>query len=107
MEENEEGMLPEDGILLTYIFKQSQKDVEIKAVDSQKKPETKTADSIVNIPIPGDSHEISKNLRKSHETKKLVEDIAVILSTSQPVMKNKRDLGGGANGKPTGNDDHG
>ena len=65
VEEHEEGMLLEDGVLLTYVFKKSKEDVEIKAVDSPTKPETKATDSIVDIPMSNDSHKISKNLQKS------------------------------------------
>ena len=82
-------MLPEDGILVTYILKRSKEDIKIQVVDSPTKPEMKATDSIVDIPMPGDSHEISKNLQKSCETKKLVEDITVIPSMSQPVMEDK------------------
>ena len=82
-------MLPEDGILLTYVLKLSQKDSEMEAVDSPTRPETKAADYIVDIPMSDDNHKISENLQKSHEMKKLVEDSAVILSMSQPVMKNE------------------
>ena len=39
--------------------------------------------------MSGNNHEISENSQKSHETKKLVEDIAVIPSMSQPVMEDK------------------
>ena len=58
-------------------------------VDSPTRPETKAADSVVDILMPGDSHKISENSQKLRETKKVVEDILVVLSTSQPVMGNK------------------
>ena len=92
VEENEEGMLPEDGILLTYIFKRKQKDHETEAVDSPARPEVKAAEYTVDILMSGDNHRISENSQKSHEMKKLVEDIAVILLTSQPVMKDEEIL---------------
>ena len=80
-------MLLEDGILLTYILKQSQKDSNIKVVDSPTFPETKAANYIVDILMSSYNHEISENSQKSHEMEKLVEDIAVILSMSQPAME--------------------
>ena len=89
VEENEEAMLPEDGILVTYVLKRSKEDVEIQVVDSPTKPEMKATDSVVDIPMPGDSHEISENLQKLCEMKKLVEDITVIPSMSQPMMEDK------------------
>ena len=64
MEENEEGMLPEDGILLTYILKRSQEDVEMQTVYSPMNQETKATDSVVNILMSDDNHEISKNSQK-------------------------------------------
>ena len=82
-------MLPEYGILLTYILKQSQKDSKIKVVDSPTRPETKAADYVVDILMSSDNHKISENSQKLHGMKKLVEDIAVILSMSQPVMEDK------------------
>ena len=92
MEENEEAMLPEDGILLTYVLKRSQEDVEIQVVDDPIKPETKATDSVVDILMSDENHEISKNPQKSSETEKLVEDIAVIPSMSQPVIEDKEIL---------------
>ena len=92
VEENEEGMLPEDGVLLTYILKRSQEDIEIKVVDSPTKPETKAADSVVDILMPGDNLKISENSQKSCEMKKVVEDIIVVPSMSQPVMGNEEIL---------------
>ena len=89
VEENEEAMLPEDGILLTYILKRGQEDVEIQVVDDPTKPETKATDSIVDIPMSDENHKISENLQKLSETEKSVENIAVILSTSKPVMEDK------------------
>ena len=89
MEENEEGMLPEDGILLTYILKRSQEDVETQMVYSATKQEIKATDAVVDILMSDDNHKISENSQKSCETKKSVENIAVILSTSQPVMEDK------------------
>ena len=64
MEENEEGMLPEDGILLTYILKRSQEDVEMQTVYSPMNQETKATDSVVNIPMSDDNNKISKNSQK-------------------------------------------
>ena len=89
VKENKEAMLPQDGILLTYILKRSQEDVEMQMVYSPTRQETKTTDSIVDIPMSDENHEISENPQKSNETEKLVEDIAVILSMSQPVMEHK------------------
>ena len=89
MEENEGGMLPEYGILLTYILKQSQKDSKIKVVDSPTRPETKAADYVVDILMSSDNHKINENSQKLHGMKKLVEDIAVILLMSLPVMEDK------------------
>ena len=87
-------MLPEDGILLTYVLKRSQEDSEIKVVDSPTKPETRAADYVVDIPMSGDSHKIGWNSRKSYEMKKVVEDTTVIPSMSQPVMEDKEILEG-------------
>ena len=89
MEESEAGMLPEDGILLTYIWKQSQRDSETKMIDSPTRPETKAADYIVDIPMSDDNHKISENSQKSLITKKLVEDIAVTPLMSQPGMEDE------------------
>ena len=49
VEGNEEGMLPEDGILLTYIVKQNQKDSEIGAADNLTRPITKVPEYIADI----------------------------------------------------------
>ena len=54
-------MLPEDGVLLTYILKRSQEDIEIKEVDSPTRPKTKAAGSVVDILMLGDSDKISEN----------------------------------------------
>ena len=61
VEENKEGMLPEDGVLLTYILKQSQEDSRIKVVNSPTKPEVKAAEYGVDILISSDSHKIGEN----------------------------------------------
>ena len=70
-------------------MEQSQKEVEAETVDSPARPEKKTADYVVDVLMSNDKHKMSENLQKSHHTKKLVEDIVVILSMSQPVMKNE------------------
>ena len=82
-------MLPEDGILLTYVLKRSQEDVNMQTVYSPMEKETETTDSIVDIPMSEDNQRISENSQKLSEMKKLVEDIAVIPSASQPVMEDK------------------
>ena len=73
-------MLPEDGILLTYVLKQSQEDSEIEAVDSPTKPEAKAAECSV------DNHEIGENSQKSCKMMEVIED-TVVPSTSSPVVE--------------------
>ena len=58
-------------------------------LDSPARPEKKATDYIVDVRMSNDNHEMSENSQKLHDTKKLVEDIAVIPSTSQPVTRNK------------------
>ena len=95
-------MLPEDGVLLTYILKRNQEDSEIKLVDSSTKPETKVAKEDVDytsgkfqvhyeysIDILISSDEIGENSRKSCRKKEIVEDTTVILSTSSLVVEDE------------------
>ena len=49
VKENEEGMLPEDGILLTYVLKRSQEGVKMQTVDNTMKLEIRATDSVVDI----------------------------------------------------------
>ena len=70
-------------------MKRSQKDSEIEVVDSPTRPETKAGDYVIDILMSGDKYKISENSQKLHETKKLVENIAVIPLPSQPVMKHE------------------
>ena len=73
-EENKEGMIPEDSVLLTYVLRQNRKECEIKLVDSSTKSEMKVTDknvdytgekSQVDIQTFGDDHEIVENSQKS------------------------------------------
>ena len=95
-------MLPEDGVLLTYILKQNQEDSEIKLVDSSTKPETKVAKEDVDyrsgkfqvhceysVDILISSDEIGENSQKSHRKKEIVEDTTVIPSTSSLVVEDE------------------
>ena len=76
VEENEEGMLPEDGVLLTYVLKQNREDSGIKVVNSPTKPETKPAEY---------DHKIGENLRMNEG----VEDTTVVPLTSSPVVEDE------------------
>ena len=87
VEENEEAMLPEDGILLTYTEKQSWKNNEMEVGDNLIMPVTEVPEYSADIPMSRDNDEISKNSQKSQETKERIEDIAVTPSMSQPVIK--------------------
>ena len=84
VEENEEAMLPEDGILLTYVEKQSwtNKETEIAEIQTTPIAEVPECDADNWTPIPRDDDEISEKSQKSR-----VEDIAVAPSTSQPMVK--------------------
>ena len=77
MEENEEAMLPEDGILLTYVVKQSWKNNETEVADNLIRPVTEVPEYVADIPMSRDNDEISENLQKSHEMKEQVEDIVL------------------------------
>ena len=101
VEENEEGMLPEDGVLLTYVLKQDQKEHEVESVDSVIKSML-IPDKDVNYSeessqvycrssndVPRSSngvehyyHEISESSQKSREKKEVTDDIEVLPSTS-------------------------
>ena len=72
MEENEEAMLPENGILLTYVEKQSWKNNEMEMADNLIRPVTEIPKYSVDIPISKDNDEISEKSQKSHETKEWV-----------------------------------
>ena len=87
MEENEEAMLPEDGILLTYIEKQSWKNNETDMTDNLIRPVTEVPEYGADIAMSRDNDKISEKSQKSHETKDRVEDIAVTPSMSQQMIK--------------------
>ena len=87
MEENEEAMLPEDGILLTYIEKQSWKNNEMEVEDNLIMPVTEVPEYGADIPMSRDNDEISENSQKSYEMKEGVEDIAVSPWMSQLMIK--------------------
>ena len=104
VEENEEGMLLEDCVLLTYILKRTQEDSEIKSIDSSTKPEAKVAkedvdykrgkvqvcsEYVVYMPISGDSHEIGENLQKLCGTKEVVGCTTIVPLTSSPVVEDE------------------
>ena len=65
VEENEEAMLPEDGILLTYIEKQSWKNKETETTGNQTIPITEVPKCGADIQTPRDDDEISKNWQKT------------------------------------------
>ena len=81
IEENEEAMLPEDGILLTYIEKQNWKNDETEMADNLIRPETEAPKYGTDIPMSRENDKISENSQKSHEMKEWLEDIAVTPST--------------------------
>ena len=87
VEENEEAMLPEDGILLTYIEKQSWKNNEMETAV------TEVPEYGADIPMSRDDDEISENSLKSHETKERLDNIAVTPSTSQQMVKSDENSG--------------
>ena len=82
VEENEEAMLPEDGILLMYIEKQSWKNKETETAENPTIPITEVPECGADIPTPRDDDEISKKSQKSR-----VEDIPVTPLTSQHMVK--------------------
>ena len=81
VEENEEAMLPEDGILLTYVAKQSWKNNSTEMVDNQTIPITEVPECSADILMSRDDDEISKKPQKSQ-----VENVAVTPSTSQQMV---------------------
>ena len=81
VEENEEAMLPEDGILLTYVAKQSWKNNATEMVDDQTIPITEVPECSADILMSRDDGEISKKSQKSR-----VENVAVTPSTSQQMV---------------------
>ena len=74
VEENEEAMLPEDRILLTYVEKQSgtDKKTELAEIQATQTTEISASDADNWTPTPRQVDKISKKLRKSR-----VEDINV------------------------------
>ena len=84
LEENKEAMLPEDGILLTYMERQSWKNEEIEMAEIQTTPilEVPECDADTPMPTQRKDDKISEKSQKSR-----VEDIAVAPSTSQPMVK--------------------
>ena len=84
IEEDEEAMLPEDGILLTYVEKQSRtnKETETAEIRTTQTAEVSHCNADSLTPTPRDNDEISEKSQKSQ-----VEDIAVAPSTSQPMVK--------------------
>ena len=82
VEENEKVMLPEDGILLTYVEKQSWKNKEMEFAEIRTISITDVPECDVDIPTPRNDDEISEKSQKPQ-----VEDIAVTPSTSQHMVK--------------------
>ena len=84
VEENKEAMLPEDGILLTYVEKQSRTDKKTELAEIQATPiaEIPASDADSWTTTPRQVDKISEKLQKSR-----VEDIDVATSTSQPMVK--------------------
>ena len=85
VEENEEAMLPEDGILLTYIEKQNWKNDETEMADNRIIAITEVPECGDDIQTSRDDDEISEKSQKSR-----VEDIAVTPSTSQQMVKSDK-----------------
>ena len=79
VEENKEAMLPEDGILLTYVEKQSWENKETEMAEIQTTPITDVPECDADIPTPRNDDEISEKSR--------VEDVAVAPLTSQHMVK--------------------
>ena len=65
VEENEEAMLPEAGILLTYIEKQSGKNKETEMAENLTIPITEVPECNVDILMPRDDDKSSEKLQKS------------------------------------------
>ena len=84
VEENEEAMLSEDGILLMYVEKQSWASKETETAEIQTTPIAEIPASNADnwTPTPRQHDEISEKSQKSQ-----VEDITVATSTSQPMAK--------------------
>ena len=84
VEENKEDMLPEDGILLTYVEKLSCKNKETEMAEIRATPiaEVPECEWDIPMPMPGDDDKISEKPQKSR-----VENLAVALSTSQHMVK--------------------
>ena len=84
VEENKEAMLPEDGILLTYVEKQSWTNKETETAEIRTTPiaEVPACDADNWTPTPKEDDKISEKSQKSR-----VEDITVAPSTSQPMVK--------------------
>ena len=65
--EDEEATLPEDGILLTYIVKQSWEKDEMEATDNLVQPKKDVPAYLADIPISRDNEGINENSQKSQE----------------------------------------
>ena len=69
VEENEEAMLPKDGILLMYIEKKNWKNNEMETADNQTIPidltEVDLSECGADIPTPRDDDKISEKSQKS------------------------------------------
>ena len=85
--EDEEATLPEDGILLTYIVKQSRKKDEMEATDNLVQPAKDVPAYVADIPMSRDNEGISENSQKSQETIDRVENIAVTPLMSQQMIE--------------------
>ena len=83
VEENVEALLPEDGILLTYVVKQIRENDEMEATDNWIQPVKDVAAHVTDIPMSRDTEGFSEKSQKSQESIKQVETAAVTPSTSQ------------------------
>ena len=85
VEENEEAMLLEDGILLTYVEKQSCTNKEAETAEIRTTPiaEVPACNADNWTPMSREVDDISEKSQKSQ-----AEDITVAPSTSQPMVKN-------------------
>ena len=84
VEKNKEAMLPEDGILLMYVEKQSRTDKKIETVEIQVTPKAEISASDADNWTPT-SKQVNKTSEKSQKSR--VKNITVATSTNQPMIK--------------------
>ena len=88
VEENEEAMLPEDGILLTYVVKQRRENDEMEATDNLIQSAKDVPSHVADIPMSRDNEGFSEKSQKSQETIERMENTAITPSTSQQMIRN-------------------